>query len=61
MPPRQPRPPKPPRALRAGNCREAARHISNATGLDIIEVENLLRAGRTAKDLEALVDKEKRR
>lgn len=52
---------RPPRALRAGNCTEEARHISNATGLPIVEVENLLRAGRTRADLMALAEKKRKR
>lgn len=56
--PERPRPPKPPRALRAGSCSEKARHLSKRIGLSIVEVENLLREGRTPKDLEALVDNE---
>lgn len=53
-------PKRPPRALAPGSCSEEARHLSRRTGLEIVEIENLLREGRTAKELEALVDKERR-
>jgi hypothetical protein len=49
-----------PRALRAGNCSEEARHISTATGLTIVEVENLLRAGRTREELLVLAERRRK-
>lgn len=58
---RPPKKPKPPRALRPGKCSADARHISNETGLGIVEVENLLREGRTREDLLALAERKGRR
>lgn len=57
----EPKPPRPPRALRAGKCSEKARHISTATGLEIVEVENLLRAGRTEADLMIMAKRKRER
>lgn len=57
----RPKDPRAPRALRAGNCSEEARHISNSTGLPIVEVENLLRSGRKKEDLMVLAEEKRKR
>jgi hypothetical protein len=59
--PRSPKPKRPPRALRAECCSEEAADIAGDTGLGVVEVENLLRAGRTRDELMILADGKRRR
>jgi hypothetical protein len=57
----RPKEPKAPRALRVESCSDEAKRIAARIGISIIEVENLLRQGRTAAELLVLAERRKRR